>query len=118
MAKINLPLAWTWQIRWSNPYTEPPHGQPRVRLSITRATPHAYPDPSVIDRAMAIIGYGRGWCVTCGPTLPPARKLSPEAKGKIRRRNLERRTQKAAPLFAADLIQIEIEKNPEYYRGE
>lgn len=118
MAKAHIPLAWTWQIQWSNPYTEPPHGQPRVRMSVTRATPHAHPAPAVIDRAIAIIGFGRGWCVSCGPTMPAGRKLSPEAKGKMRRRNLERRVQKAAPLFATDLIQIEMAKQSEYYRGE
>ena len=50
--------------------------------------------------------------------MPAGRKLSPEAKGKMRRRNLERRVQKAAPLFATDLIQIEMAKQSEYYRGE
>jgi hypothetical protein len=53
----------------------------------------------------------------CGPQMPEPKRLSPEAKGKMRRRNLERRQEKTAPMFASDLIQIELQKNPEYYAG-
>ena len=67
---------------------------------------------------MDIIGLGKGWVVSCGPHMPEPKRLSTEAKAKLRRRNLERRVEKAAPLFAADLIQIELAKNPSYYEGK
>lgn len=67
---------------------------------------------------MDIIGLGKGWVVSCGPHMPEPRRLSPEAKSKIRRKNLERRVEKKAPLFANDLIQIELAKDPDYYEGK
>jgi hypothetical protein len=117
VGKPIMPLGWTWQIKWGNPYTEPPYGQPRVRYSVTRPVKSAHPVPAIIDRALRIIGLGQGWCLSCGPQMPEPKRLSPEAKGKMRRRNLERRMEKTAPMFASDLIQIELQTNPEYYAG-
>lgn len=118
MGRPIMPLGWTWQIRWGLPHTSPPHGQPRVRLSVTRPVPSAHPAPPIFDRAFKIIGYGTGWVFGCGPHMPEPKRLSPEAKGKMRRRNLERRVEAKAPLFASDLIQIELAKDPEYYAGK
>ncbi len=117
MAKSIKPLGWTWTIQWGNPYTQPPHGRPRVRLQVTRPQTSAFPNPPVIDRAMEIIGFGSGWCVSCGPIMPEPKRLSPEAKGKLRTSNLRRRIEKKAPLLASDLVQIELAKDPDYYNG-
>lgn len=110
--------ACTWEISWANPYTQPPNGGPRIRLSVTRLQSSTWPNPPVIDKAYSIIGLGTGWCVRVIPHMPEPRKLSPEAKGKIRRRNMEKRIQAKAPLFANDLIQIELESRPGYFAGE
>ncbi len=118
MARPIMPLGWTFQIKWGNPYTEPPNGRPRVRLSVTRMQASSSPVPAVISRAIEIIGYGKGWCLSLGPHMPEPRRLSPEAKGKLRRKSLERRVEKQAPLFASDLIQIELAARPEYFAGE
>jgi hypothetical protein len=87
-------------------------------MSITRPVPSAHPTPPIIDRALKIIGYGNGWGLSVSPEMPEPRRLSPEAKGKLRRKSLERRIEKQAPLFASDLIQIELAARPEYFAGE
>lgn len=117
MSRAIRPLGWTWCIQWGRPLELPPHGQPRIRFSVTTLNPTAGICPAVIDRAMEIIGLGRGWVVACGPHMPEPKRLSSEAKGKMRRRNLERRITRKAPLFANDLIQIELSRDPQYYSG-
>ena len=49
---------------------------------------------------------------------PPAPKWSQEAKGRVRRKNMERRITKKAPLFAAELIEKELSDRPGYFAGE
>lgn len=46
------------------------------------------------------------------------RKISPEGKASIRRKRLERRIEKKAPLFAAEIIKKEMDSRPEYFDPE
>ncbi|ECU8764704.1 hypothetical protein CAE43_24400, partial [Salmonella enterica subsp. enterica serovar Onderstepoort] len=46
------------------------------------------------------------------------RRWSNERKAATRRRNLERRINRIAPLFADELITRELEARPEYFRGK
>jgi hypothetical protein len=93
-------------------------------MSVTRLQCGGHPVPEEIERGYAEIGYGTGWCVQCG--IHPdhvekqrlARALSPAQKSKIRRKNLERRAAKHAPLFAEQVITEALEKNSAYYAGE
>ncbi|EHF1766717.1 theronine dehydrogenase, partial [Salmonella enterica subsp. enterica serovar Newport] len=43
---------------------------------------------------------------------------SDERKAAARRRNLERRVNRIAPLFADELIERELETRPEYFQGK
>ena len=45
----------------------------------------------------------------------PKRRLSLQAKARIRRKSLERRVRKAAPLFADRIIADELAANPGYF---
>jgi hypothetical protein len=115
---------WRFEIAWANPYTSPPDDQPRVLMSVTRVQGGGHPFPEEITRRYAEIGYGTGWCTRC--SIDPdyvekerlARSLSPVQKSKIRRRSLERRAAKHAPLFAEQIIAEALGKNPGYYAGE
>jgi hypothetical protein len=121
------PKPWRFEIAWGNPYTSPPDGQPRqprVLMSVTRVQRGGHPFPEEITRRYTEIGYGTGWCTRC--SIDPdyvekqrrARSLSPTQKSKIRRKNLERRAAKQAPLLAEQVIAEALEKNPRYYAGE
>lgn len=46
------------------------------------------------------------------------RRWSDERKAAARRRNLERRVNRIAPLFADEFIEWELETRPEYFRGK
>lgn len=111
------PMPWTWQIKWGNPYTQPPDGMPRVLMSITRIQLGANPVPIEIEQEHERIGFGKGWVMSVGCT-PVVRRLSDEARGKIRRGNLKRAAQTKAPLFAEQIITEAQAKNPDYYQGK
>jgi hypothetical protein len=115
---------WRFESAWAKPYTSPPDGQPRVLMSVTRLQRGGHPFPEEIMRRYAEIGYGAGWCTRC--SVDPdhvekqrlAQSLSPAQKSKIRRRNLERRAAKHAPLLAEQVIAEALERDPGYYAGE
>lgn len=46
------------------------------------------------------------------------KRWSDERKAAARRRNLARRVNKIAPLFAEELIERELESRPDYFRGK
>ncbi|MBL1980692.1 theronine dehydrogenase, partial [Klebsiella pneumoniae] len=48
----------------------------------------------------------------------PIRRWSDERKAATRRRNLARRVNRIAPLFADDLIERELTVRPDYFRGK
>jgi hypothetical protein len=73
------------------------------------ATSGSHFPPEVVEVSHKM-GFGKGWALSCGCS-PEIRQLSPETKGKMRRKNPERRIEKAAPLFKEQLIQLELEKN-------
>ena len=106
--------AYTWSIRWSNPYTKPPDGQPEVLLSVTRAAASGADTPREISEAYRI---GTGYAIFCCLAEPPVpkRRLSPAAKQKLRRARLRRRLDKRAPLYADELYAEELRAHPDYY---
>ncbi len=99
-----------WTLEWSNPYTNPPDGQPRVLLEeiLSRGQ-----EPQEIKK-QHILGSPYGVHFRPMATKQP-RQLSIEAKQGIRRKAAVRRIQKAAPLFAASLIAETMNKQPEYF---
>src|SRR4029453_16285042 len=106
-------------IRWSNPYTNPPEGMPRELMATTcvQESPRHLPVGilQMLD-TLARPGFGWGLCIGIDEDARPRRRLSLEAKGRIRRKSLERRIRKKAPLFADGIITEELAANPKYFK--
>lgn len=103
-----------WAAAWGSPYTQPPNGEPRVRLEmITDGSIHETP-PQILEAAPV----GSGYAVWCTPleTKPP-RRMSQEGRAKLRRDNLRRRVERKAPLFAEAIITAELARQPAYFSG-
>jgi hypothetical protein len=114
--KVKVKRVWILELAWHSPYTSPPDGKPRVIFSCTVDRPH--PLPAEILEAYEA-SNARGYCISIRSTeVGPVRRLSDEAKGKIRRRNLERRVAAKAPLFAEQIIQHEFTTRPDYFAGK
>ena len=105
-------------IVWGNPYTIPPEGMPRELIAITR-TQESTRDipPEILDALETVARPGSGWALSVGIDVDarPKRRLSLQAKGSIRRKSLERRVRKAAPLFADRIIADQLAANPSYF---
>ena len=105
-------------IMWGNPYTHPPEGMPRELIAITRMQESTRDIPPEILQALETVAQpGSGWALSIGidEDAKPKRRLSPQAKGSIRRKSLERRVRKAVPLFADRIIADELAANPKYF---
>ena len=105
-------------IKWGNPYTNPPEGMPRELMAATRLQESTRDIPPEIQEALETLARpGSGWNLFVGidEDARPRRRLSPQAKGRIRRKSLERRVRRAAPLFADRIIAEEIAGNPKYF---
>jgi len=91
---------------------------PRELMSITRVQQSTRDIPAEITQALETVARpGSGWSVFVGinEDARPRRRLSPQAKASIRRKSLERRVRKAAPLFADRIIAAELAANPKYF---
>jgi hypothetical protein len=105
-------------IRWGNPYTNPPDGMPRELLALTCMQESTRDMPAEIrDLLETVARPGSGWalCIGIDEDARSKRRLSLKAKGSIRRKSLERRVRKKAPLFANRIIADEIAANPGYF---
>ena len=105
-------LGHLYRIEWSNPYTEPPAGQPRILAEIYVTSPRAALVPPELA-AMHRIGSGYGISIRA-ISQPPVER-SPEAKAATRRRLLQRRIVNRYPLLADDMIADAIAQKPDYY---
>ena len=109
------------QLKWRNPYTEPPANQPRVIfdavLDDKKYRDGTIPEVTELERQYPPgTGYAWHWSLA---HIKPRRKWSKKAKGRQRRRNLKKRLQKKIPLFWQDQYRAELAKRPEYYyKGE
>src|SRR5881409_3903256 len=112
------PRPFRFSIKWGNPYTNPPEGMPRELMEITRMQESTRDIPSEILQALETVarpGYGWGLFVGIDEDARPRRRLSLQAKASIRRKSLDRRVRKAAPLFADRIIGAELAANPKYF---
>ena len=112
------PRRFRFSIKWGNPYTNPPEGMPRELMSITRVQQSTRDIPPAIKQALDTVAQpGSGWSLFVGidEDARPRRQLSPQARASIRRKSLERRVRKAAPLFADRIIADELAANPKYF---
>lgn len=104
------------QLRWNNPYTEPPNGI-RVLAEIFRpqSDPDAHTPPPEFAQ-LHTLGDGYGTQYTF-PALTAPRELSPETLASVRKKRTSRRIQAKYPLFADQFIQAELDRKPDYYAG-
>jgi len=87
-------------------------------MSITRVQQSTRDIPPAIKQALDTVAQpGSGWSLFVGidEAARPRRQLSPQARVSIRRKSLERRVRKAAPLFADRIIAAELAANPKYF---
>lgn len=105
------------QLRWSNPYSEPPAGRPRVLSEIFRHCddPEARKSPAEFDQLHSLgDGYSN---YLCFPALAPMRELPAASLASVRRKRVTRRIEKKYPLFAGEFVKQELDRQPEYYAG-
>jgi len=107
-----------FRISWFNPYTNPPEGKPRVLAEMSAEKSHPVPtEYQEVLKRLAPIGSGYGIGITCITPRLKDREWSVERKAANRRKLLQGRVNKAAPLFAEDIIKAEVAKKPEYFQG-
>lgn len=109
-----MPLApgfWRYSVRWGNPYTTPPDNGPKILGAAD--VPAGSPCPPCLE------GLRQPGYATCIDFYaPPIKHWSPERKAATRKRNLEKRIAKTAPLFFDELVTREMEANSDYYAGQ
>ena len=100
-------------IRWGNPYTEPPVGQPRMLWQATvleggnADAIRAQHGPDTVP--------GDGWGYCWSPVFKPIKRWSPERKARTRRARLRARLDKKVPLLADQLFVQEVARRPGYF---
>jgi hypothetical protein len=107
-----------FSIKWGNPYTNPPEGLQRELMAITRVQESTRDIPPEILQALETVARpGSGWSLFVGidEDSRPRRRTSAQARASIRRKSLERRVRRAAPLFADRIIADELAANPKYF---
>lgn len=102
-------------VYWTNPHTSPPGDGERILWSCTVLDRRAENEILAAHAPAVPLGGGYGHGITI--PIAPGRKLSAETKAKIRRRNLRRRIERQAPLFADEFFAAEIERRPDYFDG-
>lgn len=101
-----------WSLRWGNPHTQPPG--PKVLAAVL--VPRGTPCPAEVMRQWSPgCGYAVCWELV---SQKPIRRWSPEARARVRRRNLANRLQRKVPLFARLFYEAELERRPEYFAGD
>ena len=110
--KAKAGAIWRYALRWSLPHRPCPGPRELAFAEV----PAGAPCPAEVE-ALHRPGSGYAVCIDF-PEPAPAMRWSQERKAATRRRNLARRIEKAAPLFADELIAREIEARPGYFAGE
>lgn len=105
-------MKWRYSLRWRLPRTPCPGPQEQASEVVEAGKPAP---ESVLSRWVPGAGYA-----VCVDFLDErqVKRWSDERKAAVRRRNLERRVNRIAPLFADELIARELETRPDYFRGK
>ncbi|MEH4929631.1 theronine dehydrogenase [Enterobacter cloacae] len=105
-------MKWRYSLRWKLPRTSCPGAHELVSEVVEAGKPAP-------DSVMSLWVAGSGYAV-CVDFLydRPVRRWSDERKAAARRRNLERRINRTAPLFADELIGRELAARPDYFLGK
>lgn len=101
-----------YSIEWTNPYSEPPDGAPRVLAEVYTL---GREPPAEFAKIRFSLGGGYGKCVR--HVSPPGKQLPSQTLARVRQKRLARRINAKVPLFAEFFIQKEMEKKPEFYKG-
>lgn len=102
-----------WRVEWSNPYTSPPDGRPRVPAEMV--VPWEDGGDKSVPPALAEIAAGRGWSLTWQFLSPPARRVPQEVKAVRRQKAVAKRMEARYPLFAGVFTEEKIAAKPAYY---
>lgn len=102
-----------YQIAWSNPYTDPPSGAPRVLAEVFVLGRQAPPE----EFESIPCSLGGGYSHYLAYVAPPPRTLPPETLAGIRKKRLARRVAAKYPMFADEFTQQALVRNPDYYAG-
>lgn len=103
---------WHYSLRWRLPH-QPCPGE---EVLAVEDVPAGEPAP---DSIMQHVVPGNGYAVCLDfLTVRPIRRWRAERKAQTRKRNLERRIMKAAPLFADALIERELAARTAYFKGK
>lgn len=103
---------WRYSLSWRYPHRICPGEKVLISVDVTAGTPV----PACI---MTLFVPGGDYAVSLDfLSVRPIRRWSPERKAQARKRNLERRVMKAAPLFAEELIASELKNRPDYFKGK
>ncbi|MFL9197715.1 theronine dehydrogenase [Escherichia coli] len=105
-------MKWRYSLRWRLPRTPCPGPQELVSEVVEAGKPAP---ESVMARWVAGAGYAVCVDFLCERLV---RRWTDERKAATCRRNLERRCNRIAPLFADELIMRELETRPDYFRGK
>ncbi|HDS6520123.1 TPA: theronine dehydrogenase [Klebsiella oxytoca] len=104
-------MKWRYSLRWKLP--SPCPGPHELASELVEA---GQPAPESV-MSLWVAGAGYAVCVDF-PDERQVRRWSDERKAAARRRNLERRVNRMAPMFAEELIARELERRPDYFRGK
>ena len=105
-------MQWMYSVRWTLRHLPCPGEKELIRMIVPAG---AVAPPEVL----AAHTFNSGYAV-CIDFLSheEIKRWSPERKAATRKRNLERRVNRLAPLFADELIARELEARPDYFSGK
>lgn len=105
-------MQWMYSLRWSLRGTPCPGERELIRVIV----PEGAPAPESV-LALHVPGAGYAVCIDF-LSGKETRRWPAERKAAARRRNLEKRIRKTAPLFAGELIERELSLRPDYFSGK
>lgn len=115
MSKV---IGWIYLVKWLNPYQRP-EGKPQylggAYVQSERPGQGCPPPPPHIA---ALHTPGDGYSIGMAAVEPEPKRWTPERKFAYRRKRMEARVRKKAPLFADEFIRAELARKPEYFGQE
>ena len=112
MAKRAAGLLWHYALRWSLPHKPCPGAEVLASAEVSageRCPP----------QVLGLWKPGTGYAIHVDFAQSAAvRRWTSEQKATVRQRNLVQRVQKAAPLFADELVARELAARPGYFAGQ
>ncbi|MCQ1961850.1 theronine dehydrogenase [Escherichia coli] len=104
-------MKWRYTLHWKLPSP-----CPGKEVLVTAEVEAGQPAPESV-MSLWVAGAGYAVCLDfCADK--PVRHWSDERKAATRRRNLDKRIHRIAPLFADELIARELAERPDYFQGK